>query len=57
MIKINVEDYQKRQEIKRFVEENGGKVLQHQDTKNMYVDFKGIPLERKMPLVNKLKKI
>lgn len=57
MIKINVENDEKRQEIQAFVEENGGKVLPHQDKKIMYVDFVGIPLAQKMPLLNKLKRI
>ena len=33
MIKINVENNEKRQEIQAFVEENGGKVLPYQDKK------------------------
>ena len=57
MIKINVENNEKRQEIQAFVEENGGKVLPYQDKKIMCVDFVGIPLTQKMPLLNELKRI
>ncbi len=57
MIKINVENNEKRQEIQVFVEENGGKVLPYQDKKIMCVDFVGIPLAQKMPLLNELKRI